>query len=233
MGQGSATGGAYTARKEGEMSPLPAAYLKPKTLVVKDSFANPVVGDLDAYVTAVAGPNATTATYVSTKSGDAGTDFDGVVPTGVPDFTRNVVITVTHGSAVVALSGVITGTRHGKTVTEAWSVTAGTTSKTFTGLKAFDAVTKVTVVAATNAAADTVKIGTGNKFGLSRLASSSKVIAELEDGSAPTVGVIVAGSTTSTADRFGTYAPNSTPNGALDFDIWYLTDQPYFHLSGT
>jgi hypothetical protein len=215
------------------MSPLSADYVKPRTFVCKDSFVDPVVGDLDAYVDAEAGPNTTTITYQSTKVSLGGTDFDGVIPTGVPDFPRNVVVTVSHGSSVVALSGTITGWRNGARVTEAWSVTAGGTSKTFTGAKAYDMVESITVVAAADASADTVDVGTGNVFGLGQLCSSIGIVEENEDGAAPgTAGTLVAGSTAAAADRLGTYAPNSTPNGSLDFDVWYLSDQPFFHRSG-
>ncbi len=217
--------------------PLPAGYLTPVTYGVVDSWANSVVGDLNAYVAAEAGAaTATTVTYVSTKSGLVGTAFDGVIATGEPDFARNVVCTITHASAVVALSGVITGIDlRNKQVTEAWSVTAGTTSKTYTGVKAFKSVLSITVVSAADASGNTIDIGTGEVFGLSKLCTSIVLQGELEDGVAPTAGTLVAGveGGSATADVLGTYAPNSTPNGALDFDIWYLSNKPFFHLSRT
>lgn len=145
---------------------------------------------------------------------------------GVATFAhaRNVVITVTHGSSIVAMSGTITGTRLGYAVTEAWSVTATGTSKTFTGKKAFDTVTSITETIAATAAANTIIAGNGKVLGLDFKAGSIKIIAEEEDGAAPTAGAIVAASTVSTADLRGTYTPNSTLNGALDFSVWYLSD---------
>jgi hypothetical protein len=135
---------------------------------------------------------------------------------------RNVVITVTHGSAVVAMSGTITGKRFGRTLTEAWSVTAGTTSKTFTGKKAFDTVTSITETVAADASANTIIMGSGVVFGLDFKCGSVDVIADEQDGATVTNGTLVKASTASTADPRGTYAPNGTPNGALDFQVWYL-----------
>lgn len=188
-------------------------------LILKDTFTDVAAGSITAFLsTGVAGPNTTTATKTPT-------DFDGALATGIIPVGRNVVVTVTHGSSVVALSGVITGTdKYGRVVTEAWSVTATGTTKTFTGAVAFKTITSITIVAAADASADTVKFGTGNKLGLSFPAAAPTIIAETEDGAAPTAGAIVAASSSANADRRGTYTPNSTPNGALDFVVWYLVE---------
>jgi hypothetical protein len=144
------------------------------------------------------------------------------------DFARNVVITVTHGSAVIALSGVITGTDiAGDPLTEAWSVTAGTTSKTFTGLKAFKSVTSITEVNAADASGDTIIAGTGTKLGLSAQNSVISAVKEYADGAIVTTGTLVAGSTaTTTTDPRGTYAPATAPDGVHDYDVWYISDNP-------
>jgi hypothetical protein len=123
------------------------------------------------------------------------------------------------------MSGTITGTDvYDNVITEAWAVTAGTTSKTFTGNKAFKTVTGITEVIAATAAANSIVAGDGGKLGLTYKASAPKIIAETEDGLAPTAGTLVAGSSASTADARGTYTPNSALNGALDFSVWYLVD---------
>lgn len=137
---------------------------------------------------------------------------------------RNVVITVTHGSSVVAMSGTITGTRMGRTLTEAWSVTATGTTKTFTGAKAFDTVTSITEVIAANASTNTIIMGTGKVLGLDFKCAMVQIVAESEDGAIPTAGTLVAASTASTADPRGTYTPNSTLNAALDFSVAYLVE---------
>lgn len=185
--------------------------------ILKDSWTDVAAGSTTAFLSAgQAGPNATTTTV---------TTFDGALSTGVIPVMRNVVVTVAHGSSVVACNGTITGKdKYGRTVTEDWSVTAGTTSKTFTGAVAFKEVTSITITSASNATANTITFGTGNKLGLSFPAAAPKIIAETEDGTTPTAGTLVAASSSAGADRRGTYAPNSTPNGSKDFVVWYLVE---------
>lgn len=195
-----------------------------RSSLFKYTLTAPVVGSITAYMsTGVAGPNTATATYSK-----GGANFDGALgTTGRPDFPRNVVVTVTHGSSVVAVSGTITGIDlYGKTITEAWSVTATGTTKTFTGKKGFYRVDSLSITAAGDASADTVKLGTGNVFGLPLINNVIVPIGELQDGVTPTAGVMVAGSTTSTADRRGTYAPNATPDGAKVYTFYYICDDP-------
>lgn len=147
---------------------------------------------------------------------------------GTADVARNVVITVTHGSAVVAMSGTITGTDvHGKTQTEAWSVTAGGTTKTFTGKKGFKTVTSITETVAANASANTIIAGTGDVLGLRHLTEVPLVLSELVDGAIVTTGTVIAGSATTTEDRRGSYLPASVPNAARDYRIYYLVDDVY------
>ena len=188
------------------------------SFVKHETWTNAITLDDNGYLTTTAGPNATTST--PTLVGALVTS--GV---GISTYARNVVITVTHSSSVVAMSGVITGTDvHGNVITEAWSVTATGTSKVYTGTKAFKTVTSVTLVAATDASANSIIIGTGDKLGLSERCASVMIVAEEQDGALATAGTVVKGSSVSTADYYGTYDPNSALNGALDFDLWYLVD---------
>lgn len=161
------------------------------------------------------------------SAGTTNMTLGGALGGSMGAYSRNVVITVTHASAVVAMSGTITGTdQFGNTITEAWSVTTGGTSKTFTGKKAFSTVTQITEVVAADASANSIVAGSGVVFGLELPASSIVIVAEEEDGAVPTAGVLVAASSASTADRYGTYAPNSAPNGSLVFVVYYLVDAP-------
>jgi hypothetical protein len=188
----------------------------------KQSFVAPAAAALDSFIdTAVAGPDTATDTYVP---GDAA--MDGALgATGIIPQARNVVITVTHDTSVVALSGVITGKdQYGKTITEAWSVTATGTTKTFTGAVAFKSIDSITVVAAADASADDIQIGTGKVFGLAFKNPMPGVVKELHAGSILTNGVVVAASASANADARGTYTPNGTPNGVLTWDIWYIVD---------
>ena len=148
-----------------------------------------------------------------------GTDLSGRVLRG-----RNVVITVTHATSIVAMSGTITGTRLGRAVTEAWAVTATGTSKTFTGAVAFDTVTSITEVVAANASANTIIAGSGKVLGLDFKAASVQVIADAQDGAVVTDGTIVKASASANADARGTFTPNGTLNAGLDFTVWYLCD---------
>ncbi len=189
------------------------------TQIIKQTFTNASTIDPDGISASHAGAGAAGTTSMTI----GGALASGGVATLTP--ARNVVITVTHGSAVVAMNGVITGTRFGRVLTETWSVTAGTTSKTYTGSKAFDTITGITEIVAADASANTIVAGDGKKLGLNFKNSATTAVKELEDGAAPTAGVLVAGvAGSATADPRGTYAPNSTLNGALDFDVWYLCD---------
>ena len=190
-----------------------------------ETFTNPATADADGLLLAAAGPDTTTATYrADDDTLDGALNVASVVLFAHP---RNVVIVVDHASAVVALSGVITGTDlHGDTLTEAWSVTAGTTQKTFTGSKAFKTITQITVIAAADASLDTVTIGTGVVFGLSVKCSVASAVKEYSEGSLVTNGVIVAGSSLAAADARGTYAPNAAPDGAKDYVVTYITEHP-------
>lgn len=202
------------------------AYVSPA--IVKKTWTNPVAASTNAFLTTVAGPNTATNTYVATQQSQfLGTAFTGARANGLVDFARNVVITVTDATAVVAMSGVITGLDiHGNLITEAWSVTATGTSKTFTGAKAFSRVLRVTVTAATNAASNSVVIGTGVVFGLEATCSVATRIIETSAGSVVTNGTIVAGSTSASADAIGTYSPNAAPNGATTYSLYYISDNP-------
>lgn len=211
--------------------PLPASYLQPggtatkrgrprttPSQIIRQTFTNPSTIDPDGISASHAGAAAAGTTNMTIGGALATGGVARLSP------ARNVVITVTHASAVVAMSGTITGTRLGKTVTEAWSVTAGGTSKTFTGAVAFDTVTSITEVVAADASTNTIIAGDGKKLGLDFRCSAPEIIEELEDGAAPAAGTLVVASTSANADSRGTYTPNSTLNGALDFDIWYLCD---------
>jgi len=195
-------------------------YAKP-SFVFQQDFTNVVAVDPNGYVTSK------TSAALPDAAGTVTFTPDGALTGGVPDLPRNVVITVTHASAVVAASGVITGTdEYGSPITEAWSVTAGTTSKVFTGAVAFAVVSSVTYVTGADATTNTFIMGTGKVLGLSLPADAPVIVAELSGGTAVTNGVLVAASTTSNEDTRGTYTPNGTPNGTLDFSIWYIGTSP-------
>lgn len=213
--------------------PLPADYITNRGVVtrggrrvspsaiVHDSFVDPPILDADGISVAHLG----SAVAGTTNQVIGGALASGGVARLVP--SRNVVITVTHATAVVAMSGVITGLdRSGNVMTEAWSVTAGGTSKVFTGKKAFVAVTAITEVVAASAVGNTITSGTGVVLGLSSPVSVASAVKERVNGSVVTTGTLVAASLVATDDPMGTYAPATAPDGSNDYDVWYISDRP-------
>ena len=206
---------------EGYISNL-AARNKKGDLVVPCVLIRKVFTDVAAKVT-----NGVSASHVgAAAAGTRNMTLGGSLASGgVATFAtpRNVVITVTHGSAVVAMSGTITGTdEFGDGLTEAWSVTAGTTSKTFTGKKAFKTITSITETVAADASANTIIAGSGDVLGLTTICLVASAVKELSGGSVVTNGTVTAGGTGSTVDPRGTYAPNTVPDGSVDYEVYYI-----------
>jgi hypothetical protein len=213
--------------------PLPVGYVGSNRIVnrrgrrlssaktMRQTWTDPRTIDTDGYSASHLGA----AAAGTTNQTLGGANTSGGV--GVADYARNVVITVTHASSVVAMSGVITGTDiHGKSITEPWAVTATGTSKTFTGAKAFKRITSITEVVAADASGNTIITGDGKVLGLEAYCSVASAVKEIADGSVATNGTVVAASSASTADARGTYAPNATPDGSKDYTIYYLSDDP-------
>lgn len=189
--------------------------------IMKQSWTDPSTADTDGYSVSHTGASAA-STRNMTLGGALCTS--GV---GYSVYSRNVVITVTHGSSVVAMSGTITGTDiTGRVQTEAWSVTAGTTSKTFTGKKGFKTITSITEVVAADASTNTIIAGDGVVFGLAAPLAVASAVKEVAAGSVVTTGTFVVASTASTDDLRGTYAPSAAPNGSNDYVVYYLSDTP-------
>lgn len=185
--------------------------------IIKDSWTDPATADADGFSASHAGAAAAGTTNMTL----------GGALAGVNDFARNVVITVTHASSVVAMSGTITGTdMYGKVITEAWSVTATGTTKTFTGKKAFKTVTSITETVAADASANSIVAGNGTVLGLSTKAAVASAVKEVAAGSVATNGTVVAGDSAATADARGTYSPNAAPDGSKDYVVYYLSDDP-------
>lgn len=134
------------------------------------------------------------------------------------DVPRNVVAAWTTTAVMT-----VTGTdEYGKVVVE--SSASGTS---LTGKKAFKTVTAVDVSVDVTGAT----VGTGTVLGLPRvLESAGQVLAEMEDGAAPTAGTIVAAATAepsaTTGDIRGTYAPNGAPNGGKTLKLLVALRDP-------
>ena len=208
------------------------------------NWTNPTAKVANGITTATAGPN--TATISLPLNGTLVTGGAAVLlPTfGVFTGGRNVVVTVTHATSIVAVNGVITGTDvYGVVRTETWNVTATGVSKTYVSKTAWKRVTSVTATAAADASADTITVGDGDLLGLdvvlpSALGLTGTAVKEVVAAALVTTGVFVAGgiaisaagviSVTANADPRGTYAPATIPNGATTYDVWYISDIPEY-----
>lgn len=197
----------------------------PLASIKHEKWATPAAAAASGFLNPVAGPNTATNTYLASSGLNGSLVVSGVAQL---TFHRSVTVTVTHSSAVVALSGVISGTdQDGTAITEAWSVTAGGTSKTYATGHCFKTISSITVIAAADASADTVSFGTNNTLGLTAVCSMLNIIAELLNGVAPSAGALVAGvSGSATKDYFGTYTPQAALDVTKTYEVAYITDSP-------
>lgn len=217
----------------------------PAYIPVRADLGAPAVADADLLIVAATStelPNASTKTY--TCSGASASPYDGAAPyatiNGVTcwdvrdgaTYGRNLVSVTTHSSAVVASTILISGYDYtGQPMSELHTVTAGTTSKTVTGTKAFAYVHTVAIYSASDATANTVNIGTGSKLGLPfKLASLTDCIQANIAGvqelinvasNATVVAAVTSTATTSTGDVRGTVTFNTALDGSKHPTLWY------------
>lgn len=166
---------------------------------------------------AVASQSATAATGLAT--GINGALASGGVATF--DVPRNVVAGWTNTAVLT-----VTGTdEYGAVVRE--SSASGTS---FTGKKAFKTVTGVSVSADVTG----LTVGSGVVLGLPAFIpyAAGSVVKEIQDGANATAGTVVAGVTTAatatTGDVRGTWTPNGTPNGTINFAVVLHLDDPNY-----
>lgn len=146
-----------------------------------------------------------------------------LVTSGVATFDvpRNVVAAWT-GTAVITVTGT---DEYGAVVKE--SSASGTS---FTGKKAFKTVTGIQVSADVTG----LTVGSGVVLGLPVFIpyAAGSVVKEIQDGANATAGTVVAGvqsvATATTGDVRGTWAPNGTPNGTINFAVVLYTDKPNY-----
>jgi hypothetical protein len=160
---------------------------------------------------------------ITSASGPA-TGINGALASGgvaTFDVPRNVVAAWTNTAVMT-----VTGTdEYGVTVKE--SSASGTS---FTGKKAFKTVTAVSVSADVTGAT----VGSGVVLGLPVYIpyAAGSVVKEVQDGANASAGTVVAGvrtaATATTGDVRGTWAPNGTPNGTINFAITLCIDNPNY-----
>lgn len=189
-------------------------------------------------------PNNATITYTTATDGtsplDSGsrptvtavTDSGGVARSVYPLATpRNVVLTVTHGSSIVALSLLVTGLDYyGQLQTETLAVTATGTTKTTTGKKAFSSIISMAFTSAGNATTDTAVLGWGNVLGLPYRVDAAERVIPLGNAIVDVSGTVTkaddAAASASTGDVRGTYAPASAPDGTKKYSAWIVPTDP-------
>lgn len=135
-----------------------------------------------------------------------------------PDVPRNVVLTLSDAAdANLAGSVIVTGKNvFGTTISETFTVVAGTTS--YTGNLAFAKITSVAHdFGETGTSSDTLDLGQGAKLGLPYpdLAITKLVSNGTEE------------SASATSASNGTFTPTTAPNGTNDYEVWfsYTEDQ--------
>lgn len=165
-------------------------------------------------IPAAAVANGAVASQAASAATGLATGINGSLASGgvaTFDVPRNVVAAWT-GTAVLTVTGL---DEYGKVVKE--SSASGTT---FTGKKAFKKITGISVSADVTG----LTVGSGAVLGLPVfLGDVVDVLKESQDGAAATAGTIAAGvvtaATATTGDVRGTYAPNSAPNAARNYEL--------------
>lgn len=196
-------------------------------------------------------PNNTTITYTPATDGtsplDAASRYSVVTVTkdavAYPAYdlvtARNVVLTVTHSSSVVAMTCLVTGFdridfEDGKYelawMSELLTISAGTTSKTAIGKKAFRYITSIALISAGDSTTNTVAMQPGVLVGAPYAAATKNKLIAVIDGKPETSPTAVAvadttdPATTTTGDVRGTVSFSSAPNGTLTFGMWISAD---------
>lgn len=190
-------------------------------------------------------PNANTITY--TTATDAVAPMNGASKptianildnTGVSrsvwplDVPRNVKLTVTHGSSIVALSLLVTGfDEYGAQMSETLAVTATGTTKTAVGKKAFKSILSYAFTSAGNATTDTAGLAWDNSLGLPYRISDASQAVPFGNALIDITGTVTAADDTSpatsiTGDVRGTYLPSAAADGTKKYAVWIIPADP-------
>lgn len=182
----------------------------------QQTFTNLAAASGNAIKTAIA-----TVTSTVTYSG---ADLNGAIGAGSISPPRNITITTAGATPSDApATAVITGLAiDGSAQTETISV--GQTATTVAGAKAFASVISIAPAAADGTGA-TLAFGTGNVIGLDSklrdVGGVAGVVKEVANATLVTNGTFVL---PATSGPFGTYSPNTAPNGTNDYAVVYMVD---------
>lgn len=208
----------------------------------KFSLGSPIAPATDAFVKAATGtelPDTETVTY--TPLTDNTSPLDGAIaaPTSILmedgsnhlvwtiDVPRNITSVTTHSSAVVAMDIVVSGfDKYKNPIAELIAVTAGGTTKTIAGKKAFKYVSSIAITAAASAEANTLNMGFGDVLGLPyQLVALDDLgtifFNHVAEASAATVLADTGTVSNTSGDPRGTVDMTSASNGS-PIDIWFL-----------
>lgn len=190
---------------------------------------SPAVGPVSVYgnLTRVSfgAVDAASATAVCAAQAISGTNvaatINGASATGgvaTFDVARSLVMVSTNAGDTAQVVTVTGTDMYGRTLREARTLN-GTTVVAFQ--KAFRTVTAVSVSATMTG---NLTVGNGNVLGLPMfIPDAACILMHIQDGATATAGTIVAGATAtataSTGDVRGTWTPNGTPNGTIQFAL--------------
>jgi len=208
----------FDAQNLGNFPPGVSAWAALQVPLRQQTFTNLAASAATAIKTAIA-TTTSTVTY-------SGADLNGSIGAGAISPPRNILITTAGGTPADApATATITGLAiDGSAQTEAISVAQ--TGTTAAGVKAFASVTSIALTAGQGTDA-TLSFGTGVVVGLdSKLrdvggATNGGVIKEVVNASVVTNGTFVL---PATSPPYGSYSPNTAPNGTNDYALLYAVD---------
>ena len=208
----------FNASNLGNYPPGVSAWAALQIPMRQQTFTNLAASDDDAIKTSIAS-STSTVTY-------SGAALNGAIGSGAISPPRNILITTAGGTPADApATATITGLAiDGSAQTE--TINVAQTATTAAGVKAFASVSSIALSAGDGTDA-TLKFGTGNVVGLdSKLrdvggATNGGVVKEVANATVVTNGTFVL---PATSGPFGTYSPNTAPNGTNDYAVVYLVD---------
>jgi len=155
----------------------------------------------------------------------AAINSNAVITTAItqPDFARNITIVGAGSGHNAAGTVTINGTDvRGVAISETLTLNGNTA---VVGAKAFKTVTSIDMTAVTgNDANNTVSVGVGNKFGLTRKMDANNVLLEAVDGVQETPSA-VAFSTSAICSN--TVTPLTAANASHNYIITYVTNEQF------
>lgn len=215
----------------------------PMDMPIWVDFGAPLAIDTNALVAAATStelPNANTVTYTTATTGTSPLD-DAGLPTvatiidanGVSrsvwtlDVPRNITLTATHGSSLVAMTLTVSGYDvYGEPMSELFTITATGTSKTATGKKAFKYILSYAFTSASDATANTANVGFADVLGLPYRIDRKERLIPWGNGAIEVATTVVADdtspATTSTGDVRGTIDFNSASDATKKFVVWMV-----------